>query len=164
EPVLKEWPVFEVVSRYSTIILTSCGNELNAGHLDTCAKLKFYSNLEVCVKVLLEPNSGVVNANIKLEEEHGTLLEEYWNMRDILLATLYQKVKGFNQTTYELDVTPSKSDSSGKVTMGCDLGCDFKAQSTSNRKRPQKRGLKIQFIFDAHKIPEFTRWSQKFSK
>ncbi|GJW77077.1 putative ribonuclease H-like domain-containing protein [Tanacetum coccineum] len=50
------------------------------------------------------------------------------------------------------DVTPPKSGRSGMVT----LGCDFKAQSTSHRKRPQKRRFKINFTFDILKS-EFTK-------
>ncbi|GKF46816.1 hypothetical protein Tco_0136618, partial [Tanacetum coccineum] len=49
-------------------------------------------------------------------------------------------------------VTPPKSDGSRIVT----LGCDFKAQSTSHRKRPQKRRFKINFTFDILKS-EFTK-------
>ncbi|PWA97689.1 nucleoporin, Nup133/Nup155-like protein [Artemisia annua] len=71
------------------------------GPLDRSAKLEFYSHLEVLVKVLLEAYSGSVTAKVEREEEHGALLEEYWHRRDILLDTLYQQVKGFNETTYQ---------------------------------------------------------------
>ncbi|XP_071736708.1 nuclear pore complex protein NUP133 [Rutidosis leptorrhynchoides] len=72
------------------------------GRLDIAAKLEFYSHLEVFVKVLLEAYSGAVTAKIEREEEHGGLLEEYWNRRDTLLDSLYQQVKDFNKDSNEL--------------------------------------------------------------
>lgn len=71
------------------------------GHLDRSAKLEFHSHLEVLIKVLLEAHSGAVTAKVEREEQHGGLLEEYWKRRDILLDSLYQQVKGFNQATYQ---------------------------------------------------------------
>ncbi|MFS7921831.1 putative transcription factor WD40-like family [Helianthus anomalus] len=71
-------------------------------HLDTSSKLEFHSRLEVLVKVLLEAYSGAVRAKVEREEEHGGLLEEYWNRRDTLLDSLYQQVKSFNQGSSEV--------------------------------------------------------------
>lgn len=72
------------------------------GYLDRSAKLEFYSHLEVLVKVLLEAYSGAITAKVEREEEHGGLLDEYWNRRDILLDSLYQQVNAFNQGSTEV--------------------------------------------------------------
>ncbi|KAI3804901.1 hypothetical protein L1987_26776 [Smallanthus sonchifolius] len=66
------------------------------------SKLEFHSQLEVLVKVLLEAYSGAIRAKVEREEEHGGLLEEYWNRRDTLLDSLYQQVKSFNQGSSEV--------------------------------------------------------------
>lgn len=69
-------------------------------HLDAPSKLEFHSQLEVLVKVLLEAYSGAVRAKVEREEEHGGLLEEYWNRRDTLLDSLYKQVKSFNEVNF----------------------------------------------------------------
>ncbi|XP_076915342.1 nuclear pore complex protein NUP133-like isoform X1 [Bidens hawaiensis] len=71
-------------------------------HLDASSKLEFHSQLEVLVKVLLEAYSGAVRAKVEREEEHGGLLEEYWNRRDTLLDSLYRQVKSFNEASSEV--------------------------------------------------------------
>ncbi|KAL8264476.1 hypothetical protein R6Q59_022606 [Mikania micrantha] len=76
--------------------------ETQMNHLDISSKLEFHSQLEVLVQVLLESYSGAIRAKIEREEEHGGLLEEYWNRRDMLLDSLYQQVKSFNQGSSEV--------------------------------------------------------------
>ncbi|KAL9144861.1 hypothetical protein ABFS82_13G003100 [Erythranthe guttata] len=71
-------------------------NETN--RLDDSARVDFYSNLEVLSEVLLESYSTAITAKIERKEEHRTLLEEYWNRRDVLLDSLYQQVKSFVQS------------------------------------------------------------------
>lgn len=72
-------------------------SEPEMNHLGISSKLEFHSQLEVLVKVLLEAYSGAIRAKVEREEEHGGLLEEYWNRRDTLLDSLYQQVKSLNQ-------------------------------------------------------------------
>ncbi|KAK9077399.1 hypothetical protein SSX86_005736 [Deinandra increscens subsp. villosa] len=75
-------------------------NEMD--HLVISSKLEFHSQLEVFIKVLLEAYSGAIRAKVEREEEHGGLLEEYWNRRDTLLDSLYQQVKSLNQGSSEV--------------------------------------------------------------
>ncbi|KAJ1415555.1 hypothetical protein SESBI_17985 [Sesbania bispinosa] len=66
--------------------------------LDKTMKLDLYNHLEALAEVLLEAYSGAVTAKIECGEEHKGLLNEYWDRRDALLETLYQKVKEFEAT------------------------------------------------------------------
>jgi len=63
--------------------------------LDKTTKLDLYNNLEALAEVLLEAYSGAVTAKNECGEEHRGLLNEYWERRDTLLESLYQKVKEF---------------------------------------------------------------------
>lgn len=74
-------------------------NEINC--LDRPKKLEFYSHLEVLSEVLLEAYSGAITAKIEREEEHKSLLVEYWNRRDALLDSLYEQVKSFVEPKYQ---------------------------------------------------------------
>lgn len=71
-------------------------NEISG--LDKTAKLDLYNHLEALAEVLLEAYSGAVTAKYECGEEHKGLLNEYWERRDTLLESLYQKVKEFEYT------------------------------------------------------------------
>ncbi|KAG5053502.1 hypothetical protein JHK87_005700 [Glycine soja] len=71
-------------------------NEISG--LDKTAKLDLYNHLEALAEVLLEAYSGAVTAKNECGEEHKGLLNEYWERRDSLLESLYQKVKEFEDT------------------------------------------------------------------
>ncbi|XP_025015316.2 nuclear pore complex protein NUP133 isoform X2 [Ricinus communis] len=58
-------------------------------------KSDLYSHLEVLAEVLLETYAGAITGKLERGEEHKSLLEEYWNRRDSLLGSLYQKLKDF---------------------------------------------------------------------
>lgn len=77
-------------------VLLQLLNEISG--LDKTAKLDLYNHLEALAEMLLEAYSGAVTAKIEREEEHKGLLNEYWERRDALLETLYQKVKEFEAT------------------------------------------------------------------
>ncbi|XP_014504766.1 nuclear pore complex protein NUP133 [Vigna radiata var. radiata] len=65
--------------------------------LDKTSKLDLYNNLEALTEVLLEAYSGAVTAKSERGEERQGLLNEYWERRDTLLESLYQKVKEFEE-------------------------------------------------------------------
>ncbi|TKY57475.1 Nuclear pore complex protein NUP133 [Spatholobus suberectus] len=71
-------------------------NEISG--LDKTAKLDLYNHLEALAEVLLEAYSGAVTAKNECGEEHKGLLNEYWERRDTLLESLYQRVKEFEDT------------------------------------------------------------------
>lgn len=75
-------------------------NEISG--LDKTAKLDLYNHLEALAEVLLEAYSGAVTAKYECGEEHKGLLNEYWERRDTLLESLYQKVKEFEYTHKDL--------------------------------------------------------------
>lgn len=77
-------------------------NETN--RLDRPKKLEFYSHLEVLSEVLLEAYSSAITAKIEREEEHKSLLDEYWNRRDALLDSLYEQVKSFGEPKYQVNL------------------------------------------------------------
>ncbi|XP_050205728.1 nuclear pore complex protein NUP133 isoform X2 [Mercurialis annua] len=58
-------------------------------------KSDLYSHLEILAEVLLEAYAGAINAKLERGEDHKGLLEEYWNRRDFLLGSLYQKLKDY---------------------------------------------------------------------
>ncbi|KAK7386042.1 hypothetical protein VNO78_32102 [Psophocarpus tetragonolobus] len=72
------------------------------GGLDKSAKLDLYHHLEALAEVLLEAYSGAVTAKNERGEEHKGLLNEYWERRDNLLESLYQKVEEFEDTNKNL--------------------------------------------------------------
>ncbi|XP_023747416.1 nuclear pore complex protein NUP133 [Lactuca sativa] len=86
------------------------------GTLDRSSKLEFHSHFEVFVKVLLEAYSGAVTAKVEREEEHGGLLEEYWNRRDTLLDSLYQQVKVLTQGLVKEQEQEQNSEISQKLS------------------------------------------------
>lgn len=77
-------------------------NETNGFNLPK--RLELYSHLEVLSEVLLEAYSGAITAKIEREEEHKSLLDEYWNRRDALLDALYQQVKSFVDPEYQVNL------------------------------------------------------------
>ncbi|XP_027332079.1 nuclear pore complex protein NUP133 isoform X2 [Abrus precatorius] len=75
--------------------------------LDKTSQLDLYNHLEELAEVLLEAYSGAVTAKIECEEEHRGLLNEYWERRDVLLESLYQKVKEFQATEKHESLGPN---------------------------------------------------------
>ncbi|KAJ4730197.1 nuclear pore complex protein [Melia azedarach] len=69
--------------------------------LDTSAKSDVYARLEALSEVLLEAYTGAITARVECGEEHKGLLNEYWNRRDALLDSLYQKVRGSVAVHYQ---------------------------------------------------------------
>lgn len=76
--------------------------------LDISVKSDLFSNLEALAKVLLEEYTGAIAAKVERGEDHKGLLNEYWNRRDKLLNSLYQVVKGFVESGYQVSILLSK--------------------------------------------------------
>lgn len=72
--------------------------------LDTSAKSDVYARLEALSEVLLEAYTGAITARVECGEEHKGLLNEYWNRRDALLDSLYQKVRGSVAVHYQVNI------------------------------------------------------------
>lgn len=72
--------------------------------LDMSVKSDLYSNLEALAEVLLEAYNGAITAKVERGEEHKGLLNEYWERRDTLLNSLYQVVKGFVESGYQVSL------------------------------------------------------------
>lgn len=62
-----------------------------------------YSHLESLAEVLLEAYSGAITAKFECGEEHKALLDEYWDRRDSLLDSLYEKLKVFVDGEHQVD-------------------------------------------------------------
>lgn len=72
-----------------------------SGH-DVSGKSDIYSQLESLAEVLLEAYSGAITAKVERGEEHNGLLNEYWSKRDAVLNSLYDQVKSFAETGYQV--------------------------------------------------------------
>ncbi|XP_012081441.1 nuclear pore complex protein NUP133 isoform X2 [Jatropha curcas] len=70
--------------------------------LSSSIKSDLHSHLEELAEVLLEAFSGAITAKIECGEEHKGLLDEYWTRRDLLLHSLYQKLKDFAEGRHQV--------------------------------------------------------------
>lgn len=75
-----------------------------ASKLDTSGTSDLYNHLEVLGEVLLEAYAGAVTSKIERGEEHKSLLEEFWNRRDVLLDALYQQAKEFVESGHQVNL------------------------------------------------------------
>ncbi|XP_028803086.1 nuclear pore complex protein NUP133 [Neltuma alba] len=93
-------------------VLLQLLNEISG--LDMYAKLDLYNHLQALAEVLLEAYAGAVTAKIERSEEHKSLLNEYWERRDMLLVSLYQQVKDY-EASHKVSIEGNKNQSEEAV-------------------------------------------------